>query len=399
MSACDVAVIGAGPYGLAAGAHLSGVKGLEVRVFGEPMDFWKTHMPSGMLLRSTRTTSDISDPAGALKIEAFGALRHGSLPDPIPLDHFVDYGLWFQRTALPSLDRRPIRQVERASPGFRLSLESGESLTSRRVVIAAGIGPFAIWPEVFAGLSPRFVTHCSDHKDLGRFRGRRVVVVGAGPSALESAALIQEAGGTVEVLVRGPGIPWHGSGGREAGWQNFVRGSKALEKILYAPTGVGPAGISRIVGHPHALKYFPRSLQDTFRVKSLRPTPFRSLQERLTNVTITVSSHVVSAAQKGEDLSLKLKDGGERRVDHVLLGTGYKVDVARYPFLSPELVRGIRMTDGFPHLTAGLESSVPGLHFLGAPAGWTFGPLMYFVAGTGFAASNLARYLRKGRPR
>jgi len=52
MTACDVTVLGAGPYGLSAGAHLSQIKGLEVRIFGEPMDFWKSHMPEGMCLRS-----------------------------------------------------------------------------------------------------------------------------------------------------------------------------------------------------------------------------------------------------------------------------------------------------------------------------------------------------------
>ena len=40
MSACDVAIIGAGPYGLSAAAHLKAADGLDVRVFGEPMSFW-----------------------------------------------------------------------------------------------------------------------------------------------------------------------------------------------------------------------------------------------------------------------------------------------------------------------------------------------------------------------
>src|SRR5213079_230240 len=52
MSACDVAIVGAGPYGLSAAAHLRAANGLDVRVFGEPMSFWERHMPKGMLLRS-----------------------------------------------------------------------------------------------------------------------------------------------------------------------------------------------------------------------------------------------------------------------------------------------------------------------------------------------------------
>jgi cation diffusion facilitator CzcD-associated flavoprotein CzcO len=61
---CEVAVIGAGPYGLAAVAHLKS-KGIEVRMFGRPMEFWADKMPAGMLLRSPRVASNISDPKGA----------------------------------------------------------------------------------------------------------------------------------------------------------------------------------------------------------------------------------------------------------------------------------------------------------------------------------------------
>jgi cation diffusion facilitator CzcD-associated flavoprotein CzcO len=390
MTKCDVAVLGAGPYGLAAGAHLNAIKGLDVRVFGEPMEFWKSYMPAGMFLRSTNSTSNISDPDKSLKITDFGAISQ-NLPSPIPLARFVDYGLWFQKKALPSLDRRRIRRIERCSTGFRLTMEDGEVLISRRVVIAAGIGPFARRPELFAGLSPRFVTHCSDQNDVSRFQGKRVVVVGAGQSAMETAALVHEAGGNVEVVVREPQVRWYGGG-----WRPAAKGpgpSAALWKLLYAPTGVGPMGISRIVGFPHSLKYFPRVVQNAFRKRSLRPTASCSLRDRMKNATMTTGRHIVAAQPHGEGLRLELNDGSERRVDHVLLGTGYKVDVSRYSFLAPELIQEMRKTDGFPQLTPGFESSIPGLHFVGAPAGWTFGPLMYFVAGTEFAASNLARHI------
>lgn len=393
MTTCDVAVLGAGPYGLAAGAHLSGIKGLEVRVFGEPMEFWRSFMPSGMFLRSTRSTSDISDPHRSLRFADFGAGSAEGLPSPIPRSRFVDYGLWFQKKALPSLDRRRIRRIERALSGFHLTLEDGEKLNSRRVVIAAGIGPFARRPAVFAGLSPRFVTHCSDQSDVSRFNGKRVIVVGAGQSALETAALVQEAGGLVEILVREPRIRWYGGG-----WRPAAQGpgpSVALWKMLYAPTGVGPAGISRIVGSPHCLRFFPRVVQDAFRKRTLRPTASCSLIDRMKNATMTTGRQIVSAEQRGEGLRLTLNDGSERAPDHVLLGTGYKVDVSRYSFLAPELLQEVKRTDGFPHLAPGFESTVPGLHFVGAAAGWSFGPLMYFVAGTEFAASTLAGHIAK----
>ena len=82
MSACDVAIIGAGPYGLSAAAHLKAADGLDVRVFGEPMSFWERHMPKGMLLRSPLEGSHLSDPAGALSLQAYAAAKGNPLTAP-----------------------------------------------------------------------------------------------------------------------------------------------------------------------------------------------------------------------------------------------------------------------------------------------------------------------------
>ena len=90
-----------------------------------------------------------------------------------------------------------------------------------------------------------------------------------------------------------------------------------------------------------------------------------------------------------EEVDLLLDDGSQRRVDHVLMGTGYDVDIARYSFLDRELVADIRRLGGYPHLGSGFGCSVPGLHFIGATAARSFGPLLYFVAGTEFAAKEL----------
>jgi len=104
---------------------------------------------------------------------------------------------------------------------------------------------------------------------------------------------------------------------------------------------------------------------------------------------------VVSAQSAGQEVRLKLDDGSERRVDHVLLGTGYDVDISRYQFLTEEIVNGVDRLDGYPKLSAGFCSSVPGLHFIGATAARSFGPLLYFVAGTEFASRELAAYISR----
>ncbi len=386
MNSCDVAILGAGPYGLAAGAHLRNIKGLDVRVFGEPMDFWKSHMPEGMFLRSPWAASHISDPQASLTMDAFRDASGNHIPKPIPLDRFVEYGLWFQRQAVPEVDRRFIRRIDQVPGGLSVTLQDGEQLACRRVVVAAGIGTFARRLPHLEGIPSEFVTHASDGRDVHRFAGKRVAVVGAGQSALESAALIHEAGGAVEVIVRESNVHW-------LGWRARMQKLGPIAKMLYSPHDIGPAGVSRIVAVPELMKYFPRTVQDHFRTRALRPAGARWLRDRFQNITISTGRQIASAATSGDRLHLRLDDGTTREVDHVLLGTGYKVDVSRYPFLPLELSKQLDQASGFVKVNSGFESSVPGLHFLGAPTAWTFGPLMYFVCGTDFAARQLARYI------
>jgi len=343
-------------------------------------------MPEGMLLRSPWAASHISDPATALTMDAFGNHLGAQIPTPIPLDRFVEYGLWFQRQAVPEIDCRRITRIERGSQGFRVTLSDGEQLESRRVVVAAGIGSFARRPQAFEGLPPALVTHVSDQRDVRRFIGKRVAIIGAGQSALESAALIHEAGGEVEVIVRASDVHW-------LGWRARMQKLGPIAKLLYSPFDIGPAGISRIVAVPDAVKYFPRSAQDAFRRRALRPAGARWLVDRFKAIPISTGRFVESAVPSGSRLRLRLNDGSSREVDHALLGTGYRVDVTRYPFLPSELSQGLAQVNGFPKLTPGFESSIPNLHFLGAPSSWNFGPLMFFVCGTDYAARRLARHI------
>jgi len=386
MTRVDVTVLGAGPYGLAAAAHLNEIRGLELRIFGEPMEFWKSHMPEGMLLRSPWEASHISDPQTALTMEAYGRNIGADIPRPIPLDRFVEYGLWFQRQAVPGIDRRRIARIEKESNGFHLTLSDGDQIRSRRVVVAAGIGPFARWPKLFEGLPSELVTHASDRSDVRRFARKRVVVIGAGQSALESAALIHEAGGAVEVIIRAPDVHW-------LGWRARLQKLGPIAKLLYSPYDIGPPGVSRIVAVPDAMKYFPRSVQDAFRRRALRPAGARWLVNRFKDIPISKGRFVESAVPIGGKLRIRLDDGSSRDADHVLLGTGFAVDVTRYSFLPSELSRELAQVNGFPKLTKSFESSISGLHFLGAPSSWNFGPLMFFVCGTDFAARRLTRHI------
>jgi cation diffusion facilitator CzcD-associated flavoprotein CzcO len=253
------------------------------------------------------------------------------------------------------------------------------------VIVAAGIMPFAWTPPAFRNLTPELASHSSVHRDLDCFRGRRVIVIGGGQSALESAALLHELGAEVEVLVRAARIYFL----RRA--HGVLHRLGPLTRALFAPAEVGPAGVSRLVSAPDVYRRLPRSVQDRFSVRSLRPAGAAWLQSRLEGVPMTFNAAVASAREESGVVELTLTDGSTRRADHVLLATGYRVDVTGYRFLPLELLQRIARVGGYPRLRSGFESSVPGLHFLGAPSAWSFGPLMRFVAGTEFAAPALTR--------
>ena len=379
----DVIVVGAGPYGLSATAHLRSA-GVDVGIFGDPMSFWRS-MPKQMLLRSNRTATSMIDHLGPYSIQAHAAETEAPLEMPYPLERFVAYGEWVQRQVAPDVDRRNVELVGRAQDGFVLRLEDGETLRTGRVVIAAGIAPFPRRPALADALDPRFVSHTADHQDLSTFSGRSVLVVGGGQSALESAALLHESGADVQVLVRATRINWlHG------GKYHRMLGPRA--SLVYAPTDVGPLGLSRVVGATDLFRRLPRSVQDPIARRSIRPAGAAWLQPRLVDVPITFGRSVVSLRMaSGDRVRAELDDGSERVVDHVLFGTGYAVDIARYPFLDRALLQRTRRVQGYPLLGPGFESSVSGLHVLGAPAAWSFGPTMRFVSGSWYAGRTLAR--------
>jgi hypothetical protein len=348
------------------------------------MSFWKGHMPNGMLLRSPWVATHIADPQGALTLDHYEGVLEKRLSRPLPLEDFVSYGKWFQGAVAPDVDPRSVERIDSLQSGFRLVLDDGEELDAARVVVAAGISPFAWRPPPFRALPQELVSHTAETTEPVRFAGRRVAVVGAGQSALESAALLHEAGAEVEVLVRADIIHWLG----RSAWLHSLG---PISRLLYAPTDVGPAGVSRVVAAPGSVRPLPRRLQDWLGTRSIRPAGAAWLVPRLQAVPLTIDRSVVSATAAADGVTLELDDGSQRRVDHVVLGTGYRVDIARYSFLGPELLDSVHQVAGFPRLGRGLESSVRGLHFVGAPAAWSFGPLMRFVAGTDYAARSVAR--------
>jgi FAD-dependent urate hydroxylase len=383
----EVATVGAGPYGLSCAAFLRD-KGVSVGVFGDPMSFWRTRMPAGMFLRSNWKGSHIADPHKRLTLDDFVADSGSKFAYPIPLDRFIAYGEWFQQRAVPDLHRCQVSSVEKNGRGFKVTLDTGDVVRAQRVLVATGIEPFPWVPKEFEGLPKSHVTHSSEHSDLSQLQRQRVVVVGGGQSALDAARLLSGYGVDVEVIAKQPVIRWVG----ENRWLHELG---PISKMLYSTYDVGPAGISRLVGFPNIFRRLPRTVQDLISTRAIAPAGTGWQRPYLAKVPMTLDCRVVQAEMAGEQVRLKLSDGSERVADHVIVATGYRADVQRYRFLDDGIKRGLRTAKGHPVLGRGLESSVEGLHFVGKPAAWSFGPLLNFVSGANFAGPELARALGK----
>jgi predicted ATP-grasp superfamily ATP-dependent carboligase len=388
----EVAIVGAGPYGLSVAAHLRDAD-VAVRVFGEPLEFWREQMPKGMILRSRKRSSHIADPRRRLTIDHFEADQSRRVRSPsLTLEEFVEYGLWFQRQVVPDLEHRRVSVIERADGRFRLELADGEECLADRVVVAAGLFPFAYKPEPFASLPADLASHSSEHSDLTAFSDRTVLVVGSGQSALESAALLAEAGARVEVAARAPGVFWLADDGSKRPFHH-----RLWSLLPLPPTDVGGFSTGWTAATPDFYRRIPGRLKPVVSYRCIRPAGSGWLRPRLEEVPLRMDRLATAAEASNGHVRVELADGSETEVDHVLLGTGYAIDVTRYPFLGKDLAAEIETVGGYPALRRGLETSIPGLHIVGAPAAMTFGPIMRFVVGTWYAAPATARRIM-GRP-
>jgi FAD-dependent urate hydroxylase len=405
-----VVVIGAGPHGLAAVSHLRDA-GVPTVAFGETLAFWRETMPSGMLLRSPRRASNISSPNGLLSLTRWGEQHGREIAQNLPLAHFLEYGSWFQTQAVPDLDARMVTAVARSNGGFAVTLSDGETLPASRVVVATGLGPFANIPPVFGDLQGSLVTHASASPPLESFAGKSVAVIGSGQSALETAALLADANAAeVELIARAERILWINYGWLGNGDASILppppgppsAPSWRARTGLYwhgAPTDVGGPLISWPGAAPDVIRHLPRGPRAWLTYECIRPMGADWLPDRMRTVKFCLGRNVVDASEREGRVHLRLDDGSERSVDHVVLGTGYSIDVTRYPFLDDDLLGGLRLLKGFPVLGRGLESSIAGLHFVGAPAAESFGPTMRFVVGTAYTAPAVTqRVLGRRRP-
>jgi len=395
----DTVIIGAGPYGLSVAAHLRH-QGIPFRIFGRPMDSWLQHMPKGMMLKSDGFASDIYDPEQAFTLRQFCAERGIKYADtgvPVQLETFGAYGLAFRDRMVPELEDKLVANVDRSPGGFVVRLEDGETIQARRVVLAIGITHFEYIPESLAQLPPEFLSHSARHREVEPFRGRSVIVIGGGASALDLAGLLQEAGAQVQLVTRRKELKFHSqpTGKPRSWWQ----------QIRHPQSGLGPGMRSRFFADaPAAFYYLPESLRLEIVRKTLGPSGGWFIRDKVIGkVPLHLSCTPQGAyVQNGKvRLSIQAADGGIHEVvaEHIIAATGYRVDLERLKFVSPEIRSKIKTVGGAPVLSTGFESSVPGLYFAGVAAANSFGPVMRFAFGAGFAARTITRALAKSSSR
>jgi thioredoxin reductase len=395
----DVAIIGAGPYGLSVAAHLQ-ARGVDFCIFGHPMDTWLNHMPQGMRLKSEGFASSLYDPESSLTLKHYcgeKGLPYEDMGLPVPLETFCSYGLEFQRTFAPSLQKKLVVSLRREPIGFTLGLDSGEVVAAKKVVIAVGLSYFADLPASLSGLPEELVTHSWRHHLVDRFKGREVAVVGGGASALDLAALLHQSGASVQVIARKPSIRFQEPPAQHA--PSFA------ERLRYPMTGIGSGW--RLVFCTRAPLLF-RQLPEKIRIEAVRrtlgPAPcWFTKEEVVGKVGFQLGVNINKASTQNNRVSLELTDSaGARKVveaDHVIAATGYDVNLRRITFFSQDDLAKIATVERTPSLSSNFESSIPGLYFAGALAKNTFGPMVRFAFGAGFAAERLSNHLARSASR
>jgi FAD-dependent urate hydroxylase len=385
MPASEVLIIGAGPFGLSISTHLR-AQGIDHLIVGRPMDTWRTHMPAGMYLKSEPYGSDMSCPQHGYDLEGYS--RSERIPNiergtPVPLDWFLDYSDWYIKQLVPDVSDLTVTEIKPVNGGFRVAFADAEPVVVRSVVVATGVLPHRYIPAELSGLPADLLSHTSDYQRFDSLRGRRVAIVGGGSSALETAALLHEAGGEVQLIVRCPDSPVWGEKAKPLTPLVRIRNNKLCEGWK-CPFWNSPTAFRRLPAGVRVVK--ARTV--------LGPLGAWWLKDRVEGVIeMHRETHVRSAEPSGSGVQLQL-EGASRstiEVDHVIAGTGFRMDVARLPYLPQDLQARLGTLGGYPVLNRAGESTVPGLYFVGAPAAFSLGPSMRFIAGTHNVARQLTR--------
>ena len=388
----SVVIVGSGPYGLSLAAHLGHLK-IKYRAFGQCMETWENHMPPSMLLKSEGFASDLYAPGAGYPLSQFCRERNIPYKDigiPVHRRTFVEYGKEFQRRMVPQLEQTMIKRLSRFPGGFELQTADGQVLQSRRVVLAVGITHFAYLPPMLRGLPQSSVSHSYDHGDLGKFKGRRVLVIGAGASAIDIAIDLKKAGAAPELMARAAQIQFHSPS---------VKDRLLTERLLMPRSAVGLGWRSKLlVDFPLAFHLLPEKSRHRTVARHLGPAPgWFARAEFEGHVPTHLGSQLLEVIESGSCLRVAYLDSSgakhEIETDNIIAATGYRPVLRQLPFLDESLASEIKTAGESPKLDQHFRSTVPGLYMVGLASANNFGPLCRFACGAAFTTRRLAKHL------
>jgi FAD-dependent urate hydroxylase len=398
LSRANVAIVGAGPYGLSLAAHLA-ARNVNHRIFGRPMQFWSNVADAGgdRYLRTYCFGTSISTPCNGFSFVDYNGPRGLETFEPCTISNFVAYGHWFQQANVPWVEPIDVMRIARGATDFEVVLADGQCVSASHVIIATGLASYANVPAAMATLPPALAIHTSRITSFAKFEGREVAVIGAGQSALEAAAILHETGARPQLIVRKKAIRW----------MSRVQSSGSLWKRLRSPVsslGSGPKAwmLAKLPGTMHRL---PDEWRLAFLKSHLPPEGAWWLRKRVENL---MPVHLDTTVEEARDVDgrvvLRLRDAKDGKecqlvVDAVIAGTGYDIDVKRLDFLDPKLRGAIRRLGRAPKLASNFETSVPGLTIVGPASAMSFGPLFRFVAGTEYTSRIVSADLARTRVR
>jgi len=389
---CDIAIVGAGPYGLSIAAHLRKTH-LKTRIFGRPMESWREHMPEGMMLKSEPFASNLFDPDSSFTLKDYcreNNIAYKDVGSPLPLATFAAYGVEFQRRLVPHLEKTNITHISRDGNLFVLKTDDGQTVKARKVILAIGITHFTYKPPFLDGISSEYATHTFEHSELKKFNGRKVAVIGAGASAVDMAARLTVAGAKVELIAKSNSIAFH---------EPSEEPRPLMERIKNPRSALGLGWRSKISADwPLVFHALPQDLRFRIVDKHLGPAPGWFVRDLVVGkFPQHMNCYVEDVAVKDGQVHIQLrkKDGGSDSVvaDHVIAGTGFRVSISKLQLLDESLRTEIKSAEDTPVLSRSFESSVRGLYFTGLAAANCFGPPFRFACGAEYTAKRLMKHL------
>jgi len=333
-----------------------------------------------MFLKSHGFASNLSDPTGTRTLEVFCKTTgrgYAHMGRPVPLADFVSYGQWFQSECGLAVEEKTVGNITPRADGFALDVD-GEEVIARKVVMAIGPGHFAYMPDVLSELPAELCTHSSKHTDPPAFAGREVVIIGAGQSALELAALMHENDASVRILTRGS-VLWNGA--------PRIPPIPLIDRVKAPEASLGDGWrLWFYTNLPGVFRRLPSEVRVSKARHVLGPAGANWLRDRVEGHVPILTHHSMTWA--------KPLDG---RVRLAINGPGYRVRLDRLTFLSAEIRSRLETLNGSPVVGRDYQSSVAGLYFIGTAVAPSFGPVARFVCGAGHAASTLAPRLASTR--